>query len=212
MEPDLGTTGVVTLMAFSMFFVAGASLWHLGVLVPVGLLVVGLVLREYQMDRIEVFLDPWKVANEEGYQTVRGIMSLGLGGIVGTGLGQSDPHAGGLAVPNSANDFIFAVVGQELGLLGGVTVIILFTLLAWRGLRVALAAPDTFGGLVALGITAWLCFQAFINIGVVIHLLPLTGVPLAVRERRRDVARRQPRGRGYPSFHLARDVPREPDR
>ena len=177
-EPDLGTTGVMTLMAFTMFFVAGASLRHLAVLVPLGVVIVALVLRDYQADRIEMFLDPWKVANDAGYQTVQGIMSLGLGGVLGSGLGQSDPHAGGLAVPNSGNDFIFAVVGQELGLVGGVIVIVLFTLLAWRGVRISMNAPDTFGGLLALGITAWLAFQAFINIGVVVHLLPLTGVPL----------------------------------
>jgi cell division protein FtsW len=177
-EPDLGTTGVVTLMAFTMFFVAGASLWHLGILVPVGVVAVAFALRSYQMDRIETFMDPWKVATEEGYQTVQGLLSLGLGGLFGTGLGESNPHAGGLSVPNSANDFIFAIVGQELGLVGGLTVITLFALIAWRGVRVALGAPDTFGALLALGVTSWLAFQAFINIGVVVHLLPLTGVPL----------------------------------
>jgi cell division protein FtsW len=178
LEPDLGTTGVITLMAFTMFFVAGANLWHLALLVPAGIAAVMFALRSYQMDRIETFLDPWKVAADEGYQTVQGILSLGVGGLFGTGLGESNPHAGGLSVPNSANDFIFAIVGQELGLVGGLTVIILFTLIGWRGLRVALGAPDTFGALLALGITSWLAFQAFINIAVVVHLIPLTGVPL----------------------------------
>ena len=147
-------------------------------LVPVGLAAVAFALRSYQMDRIETFLDPWKVASQEGYQTVQGILSLGIGGLFGTGLGESNPHAGGISVPNSANDFIFAIVGQELGLVGGLTVIVLFLVLAWRGVRVAMGAPDTFGALLALGITSWLAFQAFINIGVVVHLLPLTGVPL----------------------------------
>jgi cell division protein FtsW len=178
LEPDLGTTGVITLMAFTMFFVAGANLWHMALLLPAGVAAVAVALRSYQMDRIETFLDPWRVATEEGYQTVQGILSLGIGGLFGTGLGESDPHAGGIPVPNSANDFIFAIVGQELGLVGGLTVIVLFLVLAWRGIRVALGAPDTFGALLALGITSWLAFQAFINIGVVVHLIPLTGVPL----------------------------------
>jgi cell division protein FtsW len=179
MEPDLGTTGVITLTAFAMFFVAGGSIWQLALVVPVGVAAVAayISMREYQLARWETFLDPWKVAGADGYQTVQGIYALALGGPFGEGLGVSR-QPGGLYLPNAGNDFIFAVVGQELGFLGGLLVIGLFVLLAWRGIRVALAAPDTFGGLVALGITAWLTFQAFINIGVVVNLLPLTGLPL----------------------------------
>jgi cell division protein FtsW len=180
LEPDLGTTGVVTLTAFTMFFVAGASLWQLALLVPVG--IAGLALyvqgREYQLQRVLTFLDPFAAERDSGYQTVQGLYALALGGVTGIGLGESRPGAGGLPVPNANNDFIFAVVGQELGLVGGITVIGLFLVLAWRGMRIALAAPDTFGGLLALGVTAWLSFQAFINIGVVVNLVPLTGLPL----------------------------------
>jgi cell division protein FtsW len=178
-EPDLGTTGVITLTAFAMFFVAGGSIWQLALVVPVGVAAVAgyISMRDYQMARWETFLDPWSVAGADGYQTVQGIYALALGGQFGEGLGVSR-QPGGLYLPNAGNDFIFAVVGQELGLAGGLLVIGLFVLLAWRGIRVALAAPDTFGGLVALGITAWLTFQAFINIGVVVNLLPLTGLPL----------------------------------
>ncbi len=100
-----------------------------------------------------------------------------MGGLTGTGLGQSQQQ-GGLTVPAAENDFIFAVIGQELGYVGGVVIIGLFLLLAWRGMRVAMHAPDTFGGLLALGITAWLTFQALINIGVVVSLIPMTGMPL----------------------------------
>ena len=176
--PDLGTTGVVTLTAFTMFFVAGASLWQLVLVVPVGIVAVALYVRDYQLQRILTFLDPFAAERDSGYQTVQGLYALAIGGITGIGLGESRPGAGGLPVPNAFNDFIFAVVGQEFGLVGGITVIGLFLVLAWRGLRVALAAPDTFGALVALGITAWLSFQAFINIGVVVNLVPLTGLPL----------------------------------
>ncbi len=111
------------------------------------------------------------------HQTAYGLFSLSSGGITGKGLGVSQ-QPDGLRVPAAENDFIFAVVGQELGLIGGLLVIGLFLLLAWRGMRIAMHAPDTFGGLLALGITAWLTFQAFINIGVVVLLIPMTGMPL----------------------------------
>ena len=178
-EPDLGTTGVITLTVFAMFFVAGGRIMHLLMLIPLGVVgVAGLLLMQpYQMERWTTFLDPWSVAMSEGYQTVQGLYALALGGIFGTGLGQSR-QPGGLDLPADNNDFIFAVVGQEFGLIGGLLVIGLFLLLAYRGVRVAMNAPDTFGGLLAMGITAWLAFQAFINIGVVVNLLPLTGLPL----------------------------------
>lgn len=178
-EPDLGTTGVITLTVFAMFFVAGGSILQLLMLVPVGLIAVAglLVMQPYQMERWTTFLDPWVVASGSGYQTVQGLYALALGGVFGTGLGQSrQPY--GLDLPADDNDFIFAVVGQEFGLIGGLIVIGLFLLLAYRGIRIAMEAPDTFGGLLAMGITAWLAFQAFINIGVVVNLLPLTGLPL----------------------------------
>ena len=178
-EPDLGTTGVITLTVFTMFFVAGGSILQLLMLVPVGILGVAtlLTLQPYQMARWTTFLDPWSVASDSGYQTVQGLYALALGGIFGSGLGESrQPY--GLDLPADNNDFIFAVVGQEFGLVGGLAVIGLFLLLAYRGIRVAMNAPDTFGGLLAMGITAWLTFQAFVNIGVVVNLLPLTGLPL----------------------------------
>jgi cell division protein FtsW len=135
------------------------------------------MLKPYMFERVEVFLDPFKYADDAGFQTVRGILSLVSGGITGRGLGVSQ-QPNGLSVPAAENDFIFAVVGQELGLIGGLVVIGLFLLLAWRGTRIAMHAPDTFGGLLALGITGWLTFQAFINIAVVVKLIPMTGMPL----------------------------------
>jgi cell division protein FtsW len=105
------------------------------------------------------------------------LLALGLGGVFGSGLGESR-MAGGLFVPNAFNDFIFAIIGEEFGLIGAGVVIALFVLLAYAGIRVALGAPDTFGALLAAGITAWLCIQAFINIGVVVTLVPITGITL----------------------------------
>ena len=130
-------------------------------------------LQGYQLERIRVWQDPWLDRLGDGFHTDPGPARAGLGGIFGTGLGESQ-----VFVPNAFNDFIFAEVGQEFGFVGAVVVIALFLLLAYAGIRVALGAPDTFGALLAAGITAWLCLQAFINIGVVVALLPITGITL----------------------------------
>ena len=173
-EPDLGTTGVITMTVFTMFFVAGANLINFVVMGAGALLAMVVVgLRGYQLDRIRVWQDPWLDRLGEGFHTVQGLLALGVGGILGTGLGASK-----VFVPNAFNDFIFAEVGQEFGLIGSMAVIGLFLILAYSGVRIALAAPDTFGALLAAGITAWLCLQAFLNIGVVVALLPITGITL----------------------------------
>jgi cell division protein FtsW len=179
-EPDLGTTGVIALTGMAMFFVAGGRVLHVLPLVPLALagVAVQFALNPYQHERWEVFLDPFrKDCGAACFQTLHGIYALALGGIFGQGLGQTR-GPGELALPAAENDFIFAVVGQEFGLVGSLLVVGLFLLLAWRGIRIAMRAPDTFGGLMALGITAWLGLQAFINIGVVVQLVPLTGMPL----------------------------------
>ena len=173
-EPDLGTTTVITLTAFTMWFLAGANLVHFGALLGgAALAAVTVGLKGYQMERIRTWLDPWSDPLGTGFHTVQGLLALGAGGIAGRGLGQSL-----VSVPNAFNDFIFAEIGQEFGLVGAVVVIALFALLAYSGARVALAAPDTFGALLAAGITGWLCIQAFINIAVVVALVPITGITL----------------------------------
>lgn len=179
LEPDLGTTGVVTIAAFTMFFVAGGGIRHLLVLVPMGVAALVIYVRgnAYQLERWETFLDPFKDPLGQGFHTVQGLYALALGGVTGNGLGQTR-GPGGLLLPNADNDYVFAMVGQEFGLIGGIAVIGLFLFFAYRGLRVSRAAPDTFGGLLAVGITAWIAFQAFINIGVVVNLLPVTGITL----------------------------------
>jgi cell division protein FtsW len=127
--------------------------------------------------RLQSFVDPFADPTGTGYHAVQGLLAIGIGGLVGQGLGER-AAASGIVLPNAHNDYIFAVVGQEVGFLGAAGVIGLFCLLAYRGVRIALAAPDTFGGLLAAGITAWLCLQAFVNIGVVVTLLPVTGITL----------------------------------
>ncbi|MEO8437376.1 MAG: putative peptidoglycan glycosyltransferase FtsW [Chloroflexota bacterium] len=173
-EPDLGTTIVITLTVFTMFFLAGANLIHIGVMgVSAAMAMIAVGLQGYQLDRIRVWQDPWLDPLGKGFHTIQGLLALGIGGLFGTGLGESQ-----VFVPNAFNDFIFAEVGQEFGMVGAIVVIALFLLLAYSGVRVALGAPDTFGALLAAGITAWLCLQAFINIGVVVALLPITGITL----------------------------------
>jgi cell division protein FtsW len=177
-EPDLGTTMVLGLTAFTMFFVAGANLAHLatmGTIAFFGIVLIGL--RGYQIERIQAWINPWSDPLGKGFHTIQGLLALALGGVLGAGLGESR-QASGLFLPNASNDFIFAIIGEEFGLLGGVVVVALFVLLGYAGIRTALRAPDTFGALLAAGITAWLCLQAFVNIGVVAALLPVTGITL----------------------------------
>jgi cell division protein FtsW len=177
-EPDLGTGTVVGLTALVMLFVAGANLLWLAGFAAVAIPAVGVFfLRDYQLDRIRAWLDPWAYPDSIGFHTIQGLLALGLGGLFGAGLGESR-LAGGLFLPNASNDFVFAVIAEEFGFVGGVIVIGLFGLLAYQGIRVALGAPDTFGALLAVGITAWLTIQAFVNIGVVVALFPITGITL----------------------------------
>jgi cell division protein FtsW len=179
LEPDLGTTGVIALTGIVMFFVAGGRLVHFAVLVPAGAAAVAVAvsLSSYQMERVRAFLNPWADALGSGHQTIQGLLALGMGGATGIGLGQSR-QPGALSLPQAQNDFVFALIGQELGFIGALVVIALYLLLAYRGMRIALGAPDTFGALLATGITAWLVIQAFINIGVVVVLVPITGITL----------------------------------
>jgi cell division protein FtsW len=177
-EPDLGTTMVITLSGITMFFLAGGSLIHLVAIATAAFMALVLFgLRAYQLTRIRTWLNPWSDPLGTGFHTIQGLLALGLGGLLGAGLGESR-LAGGLFLPNASNDYIFAIIGEEFGLLGAGAVIVLFVGLAYSGIRVSLAAPDTFGALLAAGITAWLCIQAFINIGVVVALIPVTGITL----------------------------------
>lgn len=177
-EPDLGTTTVIAATAFTMFFVAGARLWQFAAMGGMGVvsaLVVGL--QQYQITRIRTFIDPWSDPLGTGFHTIQGLLALGLGGIFGAGLGESK-LAGGLYLPNAWNDFIFAIIGEELGFIGCLLVLGLFVGLGLIGLRIALRAPDRFGMLIATGVTAWVVGQAAINLGAVIGVLPVSGVPL----------------------------------
>ena len=178
-EPDLGTATVIAGVGFAVFFSAGAPLrWVFGpAVVAVAIGIIGISLREYQAARLGNWLDPFSDPMGSSYQTLQGLIAIAVGGPLGTGIGTSQ-QLGGVIIPYAWNDYIFAVVGEEFGALGTTAVILAFLLLAVRGLRVARRAPDTFGALLATGIVVWICGQAFMNIGVVLALLPVTGVPL----------------------------------
>ena len=177
-EPDMGTASLLALTGFTMLFVAGARLEHLFMVaaatVPFAVLMV--LSKPYQRARVLVFLDPWKDPQNNGFHIVQSLLALGSGGLFGVGLGAS--RAKFFYLPEQYTDFIFSILGEELGLIGAVAVIALFVIIAYRAIRIALAAPDRFGFFLAVGCTAMIVIQAFVNIGVVTSSWPVTGVPL----------------------------------
>ena len=178
LQPNLGTTLVVAGIALVVCFVAGAPFGPLAGWATFGLTAAtGLALAApYRRARVLTFLDPWADPIDKGYQNIQSLVGLASGGIAGTGLGASRAKWGYL--PYAHSDFIFAIIGEELGLVGATVVVGLFVLVGIIGVRIALHAPDRFGLLLAMGVTAWYCVQAFVNIGAVIGILPITGVPL----------------------------------
>lgn len=177
-QPDLGTTVAVAGTAFCMFIAAGARLSHLTGLAITGLVgVAGLIYQEpYRLKRIIGYLKPFETASNEGYQTVQSLYALGSGWLFGIGLGNSRQKF--LYLPERHTDFIFAIIGEELGFIGIFLVILLFFLFIWRGYRIALYAPDRFGSMLAVGLTSIIAVQSVINMGVVTGALPVTGITL----------------------------------
>jgi cell division protein FtsW len=135
-----------------------------------------LLLRGYRWDRIQSFFNPWENASTSGYQIIQSLIALGSGGLFGLGLGASRQKF--LYVPGAHTDAIFAIVGEELGLVGCIALLMLIGTVAVRGFKIALEAREDFGALLAFGITCWFVFQAAINIGGITQTIPLTGVPL----------------------------------
>jgi cell division protein FtsW len=178
MEPDLGTSGIYVIIAGSIFFMAGANLLYLSAIAAAAIAAASVMVMgsQYQMQRVLTFLDPFRDPLGAGYNTVQALFALALGGITGLGLGESRQKF--LYLPAPSTDFIFAIIGEEWGLVGTLTVVALFVVIAYQGYRIAITAPDTFSGLVACGITTWLLAQAFVNIMVVTALMPVTGIPL----------------------------------
>ena len=178
LQPDLGSGAVMVGATMLIIYAAGARMLHLGALAGIGAAgLVGLIIAEpYRMKRITGFLDPWQDPLGSGYQIIQSLYAIGPGGLIGLGLGESRQKYSYLPEPQT--DFIFSIMAEELGFIGGSALILLFLVLIWRGLRTAITAPDTFGSLLAVGITGIIAVQVFINIGVVIGLLPVTGITL----------------------------------
>lgn len=177
-QPDLGTAVAVAGTTYLMLMAGGANWRHLLLLFLGGLALVGvaIVVAPYRMARFTAFLNPWADPQGNGYQTIQSLLALGSGGPFGLGLGHGRQKL--YYVPEKHTDFIFAILGEELGFIGAALVVIAFFVLLWRGFRTALNAPDAFGSLLAAGITTMIMFQALINMGVVTGLLPVTGITL----------------------------------
>lgn len=178
LEKDLGTTIVLCAIFSVVYFSAGARLVHIGavagVLVAIG--VGAIFFAPWRIARMMAFIDPFQYADDEGYQVVQSLYAIGSGGIFGEGFAQG--HQKLFYLPYPYSDFIFSVVGEELGLVGTLAVVTAFALLLWRGARAAVLAPDRFGNLLAIGIITGIILQALFNISVVISILPAKGIPL----------------------------------
>ncbi len=178
LQPDLGTAIIVVGSVFVLLFAAGARLKHLllGGAATITLGLAAIATEGYRLERFLSFLNPWADPQGNGYQTIQSLIGFGSGGLFGVGLGASRQKW--MTLPNAHTDFIYSIIGEELGLIGALLVLVLFGVFIYAGIRIALGAPDAFGRLLAAGIVGWLGLQAVINLGGVTGLLPITGVPL----------------------------------
>jgi cell division protein FtsW len=178
MQPNLGTTLVLGAIVLVLLWVAGTPFLPLTGLATAGAVIATTLAlwADYRRARVLAFLDPWADYQNTGYQNIQSLVGIASGGITGTGLGESRAKWGFL--PYAHTDFIFAIIGEELGLIGALLVVVLFVALCVLGCRAALLAPDRFGMLLAAGVTVWFGVQAFVNVGAVTGILPITGVPL----------------------------------
>lgn len=181
-EPHVSASIVIIGICGTMMCLAGCKLWQIiipGTAIGIPFLLIGILKIPkfaHALKRITTFMDPWKDKLGDGWQVIQSLYAIGSGGLFGLGLGQSKQKY--LYLPEPQNDFIFSVLAEELGFVGCMFVIILFAILIWRGILVAMKAPDMFGSLLAIGITALIGIQAVINIAVVTSSMPATGMPL----------------------------------
>lgn len=179
LEKNLSICAIIMIVTFIMLYVGGGRIKHLfGYIFPF-LFALGscfIVFEPYRLERLISFTNPWADPVGDGYQLIQSFYALGSGGALGLGLGQSRQKT--LYMPEPHNDFIFSIIGEELGYIGCLFIILLFVLFVWRGIRVAMRASDNYGTLIAVGITSIIAVQAIINIAVVTGSMPVTGVPL----------------------------------
>ncbi|MDQ1640438.1 MAG: cell division protein FtsW [Pyrinomonadaceae bacterium] len=177
-EPDLGTAMMLAVIFGVLIYTSGARLLHLGMVAAPALVGVAglLIFVPFRMRRMIMFLDPWADAQGSGFQVVQSLIAIGSGGPNGLGFAQGKQKM--MFLPFAHSDFIFAVIGEELGLIGTLTVVLIFALFLWRGIRTSLLAPDRFGMLLSLGLVTGIVAQAMFNISVVLSLVPTKGIPL----------------------------------
>ena len=179
LEPHLSSSIVIIGICTIMMILAGCKLYEIivpGTIVGIPALIYIVYKLPHALKRITTFLDPWEDELGKGWQVIQSLYAIGSGGLFGAGLGQSKQKY--LYLPEPQNDFIFSVIAEELGFIGCVMVIVLFAVLIWRGILVAMKAPDMFGGLMAVGITTLITIQVIVNIAVVTSSMPATGMPL----------------------------------
>ncbi len=179
LEPHFSASIVIVGICCIMMIMAGCKLWQFlasGLSIGIPLIIVLIKAAPYRLQRVVTFMNPWQDPTDTGWQVIQSLYAIGSGGLFGTGLGEGKQKY--LYLPEPQNDFIFSVLAEELGFIGCVVVIALFILLIWRGILIAMKAPDMFGSLVAIGITALIGIQVIINIAVVTSSMPATGMPL----------------------------------
>ena len=177
-QPDFGAAMTMAMVAGILLFVGGANVLHLGgtVLAALPLIYFAVAHKAYRLRRVVSFLDPWADPQGAGHQIIQSFLAFGSGGVFGRGLGEGRQKL--LFLPERHSDFIYAVIGEELGLIGALGVLVLFLLVLWRGVRIAIAAGDAFTRLLALGITLLIALQGLINMAVVTGLFPTKGIAL----------------------------------
>ncbi|MBI4245649.1 MAG: putative lipid II flippase FtsW, partial [Candidatus Rokubacteria bacterium] len=177
-QPDLGNCVALLAVTFALLYLAGSRISHLLLVVGAAmpLLALAVWLAPYRLRRITTFVDPWSDPRGSGFQIIQSWLAFGSGGLGGRGIGESRQKL--FYLPEAHTDFIFAVIGEELGFVGAAAIVALFAVLVWRGLRVGLRAPDPFGAYLALGITVLIATQTLVNLGVVTGSLPTKGLPL----------------------------------
>lgn len=179
LEPHFSASIVIIGIFTIMMIVAGSKVWHFiasGGIAGIPILILLIIKEPYRLQRVVTFLNPWSDATGDGWQVIQSLYAIGSGGLFGAGLGESKQKY--LYIPEPHNDFIFSILGEELGFIGCTLVIILFAIFIWRGIVIAMKAPDMFGSLLAVGITSLVAIQVIINIAVVTSSMPATGMQL----------------------------------
>ena len=177
-QPDFGSVAIMAALTWAMMFVGGVRCFHLitALILLLPAAVYFLINAEYRLERLWSYLDPWKYSADEGYQAIQSMIAFGNGGLLGTGIGKGYQKL--FYLPEAHTDFIFSIIGEEFGLIGVLIIIALYSLILLKGIQIARQAPDTFGALLAVGLTIAMGLQIFINMGVAMGLLPTKGLTL----------------------------------